>query len=47
MNAAFSFWPALNLPTAIVPLRRSRERSHSQSRGENLFSRASVAPEAA
>ena len=25
---AFSFWPALNLPTSIVPSRRVRDRSH-------------------
>jgi len=39
LSAAFSFWPALNLPTGIVPSRRLRERSHLQSEGANRLSR--------
>ena len=41
-SEALSFWPALNLPTSIVPSRRVRERSQAQSRGVKRFKPAGV-----
>ena len=38
-SEAFSFWPALNLPTSMVPSRRVRDRSQAQSREVKRFSR--------
>ena len=38
-SEALSFWPALNLPTSIVPSRRVRDRSQAQSREVKRFNR--------
>jgi hypothetical protein len=38
-SQALTFWPALNLPTRMVPSRRVLLRSHRQSAGVNRLSR--------